>query len=119
MLKILHALATTEFASVEQHQPWINQGPTAEDRFIQAQITADGVHQGFIDTRLLRTFGPEASEKADELLELRIGEHPIEAFNVLFESWAMWWGSVSAWIWSPGTICMLCSIVPTRPWPGI
>ena len=87
LLKIIYALASTEFASVEQHQPWINQGPTAEDRFIQAQIAADEAHQGFIDTRLLRTFGPEASAKADELLELRIGEHPIDAFNVPFESW--------------------------------
>ena len=24
LLKIIHALASTEFASVEQHQPWIN-----------------------------------------------------------------------------------------------
>jgi len=36
LMKVIFALASTEFASVEQHQPWINQGPTAEDRFIQA-----------------------------------------------------------------------------------
>ena len=29
IFKIVYALASTEFASVEQHQPWINQGPTA------------------------------------------------------------------------------------------
>ena len=33
LLKIIYALASTEFASVEQHQEWINKGPTAEDRF--------------------------------------------------------------------------------------
>ncbi|MFI4988412.1 MAG: ring oxydation complex/ phenylacetic acid degradation, partial [Alphaproteobacteria bacterium] len=49
LLKLVYMLASTEFASVEQHQPWINQGPTAEDRFIQAQIAADEAHQGFID----------------------------------------------------------------------
>ena len=41
VIKIMYALASTEFASVEQHQTWINQGPTAEDRYIQAQIAAD------------------------------------------------------------------------------
>ena len=54
LLKLLYALASTEFASVEQHQPWINQGPTPEDRYIQAQVAADEAHQGFIDCRLLR-----------------------------------------------------------------
>ena len=34
LVKIIYALASTEFASVEQHQPWINQGPTPEDRYI-------------------------------------------------------------------------------------
>jgi len=87
LLKLIYALASTEFASVEQHHPWINQGPTAEDRFIQAQIAADEAHQGFIDCRMLRHFGPEGAELADKLLTLRMGNHPIDAFNVPFESW--------------------------------
>ncbi|OGQ79115.1 MAG: hypothetical protein A3G40_14495 [Deltaproteobacteria bacterium RIFCSPLOWO2_12_FULL_57_22] len=87
LLKIIYALASTEFASVEQHQPWINQGPTPEDRYIQAQIAADEAHQGFVDCRLLRSFGPEGEEKAATLLKLRMGEHPLAAFNVPFESW--------------------------------
>lgn len=87
LLKILYAIASTEFASVEQHQAWINQGPTAEDRYIQAQISADEAHQGFIDSRLLRTFGPEGEAMAEKLLTLRMGEHPLHAFNVPFESW--------------------------------
>ena len=41
LLKIIYALASTEFASVEQHQRWINQGPTPEDRYVQCQIAAD------------------------------------------------------------------------------
>ncbi len=87
LLKIIHALASTEFASVEQHQPWINKGPTPEDRFVQAQICADEAHQGFIDCRLLRSFGPDGDEMAKRLLELKLGEHPLRAFNVPFESW--------------------------------
>src|SRR3989304_4355963 len=66
LLKIVYALASTEFASVEQHQRWINQGPTAEDRFIQAQIAADEAHQGFIDCRLLRHFGNAGAGGADQ-----------------------------------------------------
>jgi ring-1,2-phenylacetyl-CoA epoxidase subunit PaaA len=87
LLKIIYALASTEFASVEQHQPWINKGPTPEDRFAQAQVCADEAHQGFIDSRLLRSFGPEGEALADRLLTLKMGEHPIHAFNVPFESW--------------------------------
>jgi 1,2-phenylacetyl-CoA epoxidase catalytic subunit len=87
LLKIVYALASTEFASVEQHQAWINQGPTAEDRFAQAQICADEAHQGFIDSRLLKTFGPEGEAYAEKLLTTRMGEHPLHAFNVPFESW--------------------------------
>src|SRR6266849_7279995 len=81
-LKIVYALASTEFASVEQHQPWINQGPTPEDRYIQAQIAADEAHQGFIDCRMLRTFGADGTALADALLKKRMGQHPIDAFNV-------------------------------------
>ncbi len=88
LLKIVYALVSTEFASVEQHQEWINKGPTAEDRFAQAQICADEAHQGFIDSRLLRTFGPEGEAYADRLLAARMGEHPLHAFNVPFTSWA-------------------------------
>jgi len=87
ILKLLAALASTEFASVEQHHPWINKGPTAEDRYIQAQVAADEAHQGFIDCRLLRTFGPEGQAEADALMRRKMGEHPIDAFNVPFESW--------------------------------
>jgi 1,2-phenylacetyl-CoA epoxidase catalytic subunit len=87
LLKLIHALASTEFASVEQHQPWINQGPTAEDRYIQAQIAADEAHQGFQDCRLLRAFGADGAAMADDLLRRRRGEHLLDAFNLPFDSW--------------------------------
>ena len=87
VLKLLYALASTEFASVEQHQPWINRGPTPEDRYIQAQVAADEAHQGFIDCRLLRQFGPDGAAMTDDLLTRTMGQHRIDAFNVPFESW--------------------------------
>jgi 1,2-phenylacetyl-CoA epoxidase catalytic subunit len=87
LMKIIYALASTEFASVEQHQPWLNRGPTAEDRFIQAQIAADEAHQGFADSRLLRSFGSDGEALAERLLTAKMGEHPLHAFNVPFESW--------------------------------
>ena len=87
LLKLLYALASTEFASVEQHHPWINRGPTPEDRYIQEQVAADEAHQGFIDCRLLRTFGPEGAAMVDDLLGRQMGQHPIDAFNMPFDSW--------------------------------
>src|SRR5438552_9117370 len=88
LLKLLGAVASTEFASVEQHQPWINRGPTSEDRYIQAQIAADEAHQGFINCRLLRAFGPEGDALADDFFRRRMGNHPLDRLNVPFESWS-------------------------------
>lgn len=87
LLKIIYALASTEFASVEQHHPWINKGPTPEDRYLQCQIAADEAHQGFSDCRLLRSLGPEGADMVDDLLRRRMGEHLLDAFNIPFESW--------------------------------
>jgi len=87
LLKIIYALASTEFASVEQHHPWINKGPTPEDRYLQCQIAADEAHQGFSDCRLLRSLGPEGAGMVDDLLRRRMGEHLLDAFNIPFESW--------------------------------
>lgn len=87
LLKILYALASTEFASVEQHQPWINQGPTPEDRFLQAQVAADEAHQGMEDCRLLELFGEEGRAMVQDLLRRKMGEHLLEAFNLPITSW--------------------------------
>lgn len=87
VLKIIYALASTEFASVEQHAAWINKGPTAEDRFSQSQVCSDEAHQGMEDYRTLCLFGPEGKAMADDLLTRTIGQHLLEAFNIPFESW--------------------------------
>jgi 1,2-phenylacetyl-CoA epoxidase catalytic subunit len=87
IFKVVFALASTEFASVEQHQQWINRGPTAEDRFTQSQICADEAHQGMDDFRTLALFGEQGEEACQKLLNTHIGEHMLEAFNLPFESW--------------------------------
>ena len=87
IFKVVFALASTEFASVEQHQAFINRGPTAEDRFTQAQICADEAHQGMDDLRTLALFGPEGTAAGEKLLQTKMGEHMLEAFNLPFESW--------------------------------
>src|SRR5439155_1507536 len=86
ILKLFVAIASTEFASVEQHHPWINKEPTAEDRYIQTQIVADEAHQGFIDCRLLRSFGEEGQAEADDLLQHHMDKHLINTFNIPFKN---------------------------------
>jgi 1,2-phenylacetyl-CoA epoxidase catalytic subunit len=102
VLKLIYALASTEFASVEQHQAFINAGPTAEDRFSQAQVCADEAFQGMEDCRLLALFGPEGKAMADDLLHKKMGEHLLEAFNIPFESWV--------------DLCMFCCTMDLVAW---
>jgi 1,2-phenylacetyl-CoA epoxidase catalytic subunit len=102
IFKVVYALASTEFASVEQHQPWINRGPTAEDRFTQAQVCADEAHQGMEDLRTLALFGPEGEEAGQRLLSAKIGDHLLEAFNLRFESWT--------------DLCMFCCTMDLVAW---
>jgi ring-1,2-phenylacetyl-CoA epoxidase subunit PaaA len=102
IFKVVFALASTEFASVEQHKAFINGGPTAEDRFTQAQICADEAHQGMEDMRILELFGEEGREAGTRLLNTHIGEHLLEAFNLPFESWT--------------DLCMFCCTMDLVAW---
>jgi 1,2-phenylacetyl-CoA epoxidase catalytic subunit len=102
ILKIIYALASTEFASVEQHADFINKGPTPEDRFSQAQVCADEAHQGMEDYRLLCSFGPDGKAMADDLLTKKMGQHLLEAFNIPFESWV--------------DLCMFCCTMDLVAW---
>src|SRR3989442_728435 len=65
-------------------------------------VAADEADQGLIDCRLLRAFGPEGVALADDLLRRRMGEHPLDAFNVPFESWIDTIALSNLW---PGTTC--------------
>jgi 1,2-phenylacetyl-CoA epoxidase catalytic subunit len=80
--------ADTEFASIQQHRPWLDRAPTLEDRWIEARIVADEARHGLQACRILRDFGEEGQTYIDELLQKREGEHKLDAFNMTFDRWS-------------------------------
>ena len=88
MVKLLVVQADTEFASIQQHRPWLDRAPTLEDRWIEARIVADESRHGLQACRILRDFGEEGQRWIDELLQKREGEHKLDAFNMKFDRWS-------------------------------
>ena len=85
--RLLFVQADTEFASVQQHRPWLDRAPTVEDRWTEARILADEMRHGYQICKLLEDFGPEGQEMVQKLLNLRMGEHKLDSFNMEFETW--------------------------------
>ena len=88
IVKLMVVQADTEFASIQQHRPWLDAAPTLEDRWIEARIVADEARHGLQACRILRDFGDRGQAYIDELLQKREGEHKLDAFNMKFDSWA-------------------------------
>jgi 1,2-phenylacetyl-CoA epoxidase catalytic subunit len=88
IIKLMVVQADTEFASIQQHRPWLDSAPTLEDRWIEARIVADEARHGLQACRILRDFGEEGQKYIDELLTKREGEHKLDAFNIAFEQWS-------------------------------
>ncbi|HTT14700.1 MAG TPA: Phenylacetic acid catabolic protein [Thermoplasmata archaeon] len=88
LVKLLVVQADTEFASIQQHRPWLDTAPTLEDRWIESRIIADEARHGLQACRILRDFGETGQRFIDELLAKREGEHKLDAFNMKFETWA-------------------------------
>jgi 1,2-phenylacetyl-CoA epoxidase catalytic subunit len=88
IVKLMVVQADTEFASIQQHRPWLDSAPTLEDRWIEARIVADEARHGLQACRILRDFGEEGQNHIDELLTKREGEHKLDAFNMKFERWS-------------------------------
>jgi 1,2-phenylacetyl-CoA epoxidase catalytic subunit len=88
IIKLMVVQADTEFASIQQHRPWLDRAPTLEDRWIQARIVADEARHGLQACRILRDFGESGQQYIDELLEKREGQHKLEAFNMTFDRWS-------------------------------
>ena len=88
LVKLMVVQADTEFASIQQHRPWLDRAPTLEDRWIEARIVADEARHGLQACRILRDFGEEGQRMIDELLTKREGEHKLDAFNMKFERWS-------------------------------
>lgn len=88
IIRLMVVQADTEFASIQQHRPWLDSAPTLEDRWIEARIVADEARHGLQACRILRDFGEEGQEYIDELLLKREGEHKLDAFNMKFDRWS-------------------------------
>ena len=88
VVKLLVVQADTEFASIQQHRPWLDRAPTLEDRWIESRIIADEARHGLQACRILRDFGETGQRMIDELLTKREGEHKLDAFNMKFDRWS-------------------------------
>jgi len=88
IVKLMVVQADTEFASIQQHRPWLDHAPTLEDRWIEARIVADEARHGLQACRILKDFGEEGQTWIDELLAKKEGEHKLDAFNMKFDAWA-------------------------------
>jgi 1,2-phenylacetyl-CoA epoxidase catalytic subunit len=88
VVKLMVVQADTEFASIQQHRPWLDRAPTLEDRWIEARIVADEARHGLQACRILRDFGEAGQRYIDELLTKREGEHKLDAFNMKFDRWS-------------------------------
>lgn len=87
MLKMLTTQADTEFASVQQHRPWLDTAPTVNDRLTVSRILADEMRHGWQMCQLLQEFQPEGREAIDWLLHADLGHHRLDSFNMAYESW--------------------------------
>ena len=88
LVKLMVVQADTEFASIQQHRPWLDQAPTLEDRWIEARIVADEARHGLQACRILRDFGEEGQQMIDDLLDKPEGHHKLDAFNMKFDRWS-------------------------------
>jgi len=88
IVKLMVVQADTEFASIQQHRPWLDRAPTLEDRWIEARIVADESRHGLQACRILRDFGEEGQKLIDQLLSTEEGHHKLEAFNMKFDRWS-------------------------------
>ena len=87
ILKLLWVQADTEFASVQQHRPWLDTAPTFEDRWVEARIIADEMRHGWQMIKLLEDFGSEGQEYIQDLLGRKEHDHKLDSFNMDFETW--------------------------------
>jgi 1,2-phenylacetyl-CoA epoxidase catalytic subunit len=88
IVRLMVVQADTEFASIQQHRPWLDSAPTLEDRWILARIVADEARHGLQACRILRDFGAEGQVLIDDLLSKKEGQHKLDAFNMTFDTWA-------------------------------
>ena len=65
LIKLIWVQADTEFASVQQHRPWLDRAPSFEDRWIEARIIADEMRHGWQMVKILDDFGQDGLDFLD------------------------------------------------------
>jgi len=87
LLKLLRVQGDTEFASIEQHLPWLFHAPRLSDRLSISRIMYDELRHGWQVIQVLKEFGEIGRKIAEELLWTRMGKHKLDAFNIPFNMW--------------------------------
>nr|WP_235185580.1 Phenylacetic acid catabolic protein [Candidatus Acidianus copahuensis] len=87
LLKLLNVQGDTEFASIEQHLPWLIHAPSLGDRVTISRIMVDEMRHGWQVIQILKEFGDEGKKIAEELLSRRMGKHKLDAFNIPLNMW--------------------------------
>ncbi|MBM2811279.1 MAG: phenylacetic acid catabolic protein [Chloroflexi bacterium] len=87
LVRLLWVQADTEFASVQQHRPWLDTAPSFEDRWIEARIIADEMRHGWQMIKLLEDFGEEGRFYINDLFNRKEHQHKLDSFNMDFDTW--------------------------------
>src|SRR5262245_19532527 len=86
LTRLLWVQADTEFASVQQHRPWLDQAPTFEDRWIEARIIADEMRHGWQMIKLFEECVQPGHHCFQHLLHRKEHQHKLDSFNMDFET---------------------------------
>lgn len=84
LMKLLEIQADTEFASIQQHRPWLDTAPTPEDRWLISRILMEEMRHGWQMCQILTNLGRD--DIVDELLHREPFNHKLDAFNLPFDS---------------------------------
>src|SRR5438105_15219883 len=81
--RLLYVQADTEFASVQQHRPWLDKSPTLDDRWTEARIVSDEMRHGYQMCKLLEDFGLEGEEMFQDMLNRQFGDKHLNSVNIV------------------------------------
>ncbi len=87
LMRLLTVQGDTEFASIEQHLPWLIHASKLSDRVTISRIMVDEMRHGWQIIQVLKEFGEEGKKIAEDLLWTRMGKHRLDAFNIPFNMW--------------------------------
>lgn len=92
LLPIIRAQASTEFGSIQQHQPTLARAADPQDQAWVLRVMAEELRHGYQMVHLLTTADwsgvtdVSPDEMVEEILSMQTGSHVLAAFNVEFDS---------------------------------